>query len=62
MTDNESPAGLRTRAETLRWCAQRARTAARAMGTYPDGEVMTATASGDGLIRIGPNGLSTERC
>ena len=59
MTDKESPADLRSRAETLRSCAKRARTAARAMGTYLDGEVKTATATGEALIWIGPYATDT---
>ena len=59
MTGKESPADLRTRAETLRTCAKQARTAAHAMGTYLDGEVKTATGSGDALIWIGPYATDT---
>ena len=59
MTDQESPAALSGRAETLRACARRARTAAQAMGGYLDGEVKAATGSGDALIWIGPYATDT---
>ncbi|WP_328466064.1 hypothetical protein [Streptomyces sp. NBC_00448] len=59
MTDKESAADLRSRAQTLRSCATRARTAAKALGTYLDGEVKTATGVGPALIWVGPYATDT---
>ncbi|KIZ15419.1 hypothetical protein [Streptomyces natalensis] len=59
MINHDAPGELKKRAETLRSCARRARTAARAMGTFLDREVKQATGYGDGLIWSGPYATNT---
>jgi hypothetical protein len=52
--NGDSAAELKKRAETLRSCAKRARTAAKGLHGFLDSEVRKATGSGDRLIWLGP--------